>query len=46
LPASPGSPLCVAHSSIAAIDGLEVALKGGQVGTDRYFSAIRDGLGG
>jgi len=46
LPASPGSPLCVAHSSNAAVDGLEVALKGGQVGTDRYFSAIRDGLGG
>ncbi|RJT41407.1 four-carbon acid sugar kinase family protein [Mesorhizobium waimense] len=46
LPASPGSPLCVAHSSITTIDGLEVALKGGQVGTDRYFSAIRDGLGG
>ncbi|CAN7347295.1 four-carbon acid sugar kinase family protein [Mesorhizobium sp. LjNodule214] len=46
LPASPGSPLCVAHSRIAAIDGLEVALKGGQVGADRYFSAIRDGLGG
>ncbi|MER8663182.1 four-carbon acid sugar kinase family protein [Mesorhizobium sp. M1148] len=44
LPASPGSPLCVAHSRIEAIDGLEVALKGGQVGTDRYFSAIRDGL--
>ncbi|TPJ75256.1 four-carbon acid sugar kinase family protein [Mesorhizobium sp. B2-5-13] len=44
LPASPGSPLCVAHSSIDAIDGLEVALKGGQVGTDRYFSSIRDGL--
>lgn len=46
LPASPGSPLCLAHSRIAAIDGLEVALKGGQVGTDGYFSAIRDGLGG
>lgn len=46
LPASPGSPLCVAHSSVAAVDGLEVALKGGQVGADRYFSAIRDGLGG
>lgn len=44
LPVSPGSPLCVAHSRIEAIDGLEVALKGGQVGTDRYFSAIRDGL--
>lgn len=46
LPASPGSPLCVAHSHVKAIDGLEVALKGGQVGTDRYFSAIRDGVGG
>ncbi|UVK40375.1 four-carbon acid sugar kinase family protein [Mesorhizobium sp. AR10] len=46
LPASPGSPLCVAHSRIKAIDGLEVALKGGQVGTDRYFSAIRDGVSG
>ncbi|MER9581077.1 four-carbon acid sugar kinase family protein [Mesorhizobium sp. M0276] len=45
LPASPGSPLCFAHSRVKAIDGLEVALKGGQVGTDRYFSAIRDGLG-
>ncbi|ESY57519.1 MULTISPECIES: four-carbon acid sugar kinase family protein [unclassified Mesorhizobium] len=44
LPASLGSPLCVAHSRVKAIDGLEVALKGGQVGTDRYFSAIRDGL--
>jgi uncharacterized protein YgbK (DUF1537 family) len=46
LPASPGSPLCVAHSRIKVIEGLEVALKGGQVGTDRYFSAIRDGVGG
>ena len=46
LPASPGSPLCVAHSRVKAIDGLEVALKGGQVGTDRYFSSIRDGLRG
>ncbi|WP_027055448.1 four-carbon acid sugar kinase family protein [Mesorhizobium erdmanii] len=44
LPASPGSPLCVAHSHVKAIDGLEVALKGGQVGTDHYFSSIRDGL--
>ncbi|RWL00448.1 MAG: four-carbon acid sugar kinase family protein [Mesorhizobium sp.] len=46
LPASPGSPLCVAHSRVKAINGLEIALKGGQVGTDRYFCAIRDGLGG
>ncbi|RWO80659.1 MAG: four-carbon acid sugar kinase family protein [Mesorhizobium sp.] len=46
LPASPGSPLCVAHSRVKAIHGLEIALKGGQVGSDDYFCAIRDGLGG
>ncbi|WP_284270538.1 four-carbon acid sugar kinase family protein [Mesorhizobium huakuii] len=44
LPQSPGSPLCLAHGG-GEVDGLEIALKGGQVGTDRYFSAIRDGLG-
>lgn len=43
-PQSPGSPLCVAHSRAAGIDGLEIALKGGQVGTDAYFADIRDGL--
>lgn len=43
LPQTPGSPLCVAHSHEAGIDGLEVALKGGQIGTDRYFEMIRDG---
>lgn len=42
LPQSPGSPLCVAHGS-GAIDGLEIALKGGQVGTDAYFETIRLG---
>lgn len=43
-PQSPGSPLCVAHSRAAGIDGLEIALKGGQVGTDAYFVDIRDGV--
>lgn len=43
LSASPGSPLCEAHSGVAALHGLEIALKGGQVGTDDYFVAIRDG---
>jgi uncharacterized protein YgbK (DUF1537 family) len=43
LTVSPGSPLCVAHSARAGIDGLEIALKGGQVGKDAYFSSIRDG---
>jgi uncharacterized protein YgbK (DUF1537 family) len=43
LPQSPGSPLCTAHSRAAGIDGLQVSLKGGQIGSDAYFCAIRDG---
>ncbi|TGQ68439.1 MAG: four-carbon acid sugar kinase family protein [Mesorhizobium sp.] len=42
LPQSPGSPLCLAHGG-GEIDGLEIALKGGQVGTDAYFETIRLG---
>ncbi|MCP8894815.1 four-carbon acid sugar kinase family protein [Shinella daejeonensis] len=41
LPQTPGSPLCVAHGG--PVDGLEIALKGGQVGRDDYFSMIRAG---
>jgi uncharacterized protein YgbK (DUF1537 family) len=41
LPQTPGSPLCVAHGGGA--DGLQIALKGGQVGGDDYFSMIRAG---
>ncbi|NVD42049.1 four-carbon acid sugar kinase family protein [Ensifer sp. HO-A22] len=43
LPQSPGSPLCIAHSADPAVDGLEISLKGGQIGQDDYFSMIRDG---
>jgi 3-oxoisoapionate kinase len=43
LPSTPGSPLCVAHSEHNAFDGLEIGLKGGQVGDDDYFVKIRDG---
>jgi uncharacterized protein YgbK (DUF1537 family) len=43
LAATPGSPLCLAHSSSASFDGLEIALKGGQIGGDDYFSVLRDG---
>jgi uncharacterized protein YgbK (DUF1537 family) len=43
LPATPGSPLCLAHSDRAVFDGLQIALKGGQVGGDDYFVKIRDG---
>ncbi|WP_429131299.1 four-carbon acid sugar kinase family protein [Ensifer sp. 4252] len=41
LPQTPGSPLCVAHGGPA--EGLQIALKGGQVGGDNYFSMIRAG---
>ncbi len=42
--ATPGSPLCIAHSANPAITGLEIALKGGQVGGDDYFVSLRDGM--
>jgi 3-oxoisoapionate kinase len=41
LPATPGSPLCTALSSNADFDTIEIALKGGQVGGDDYFVALR-----
>ncbi|WHO75686.1 four-carbon acid sugar kinase family protein [Rhizobium sp. BT03] len=43
LPQTPGSPLCLAHGDYPPTNGLQVALKGGQVGTDGYFAQIRDG---
>ncbi len=43
LPSTPGSPLCVAHSEEARFDGIEIALKGGQVGNDDYFCRIKSG---
>ncbi|PDT28033.1 Hrp-dependent type III effector protein [Rhizobium sp. L9] len=43
LPQTPGSPLCLAHGDYPATNGLQIALKGGQVGTDGYFAQIRDG---
>lgn len=41
--ATPGSPLCTAASADPALDGIEIAMKGGQVGDDAYFAALRDG---
>ena len=43
LKATPGSPLCRAHGNDPQLDGLEIAMKGGQVGGDDYFTALRDG---
>lgn len=43
LPETPGSPLCTAYSDDARFDGLDIAFKGGQIGSDSYFATIRDG---
>lgn len=43
---SPGSPLCLAHSANPAHNGLELALKGGQIGADDYFARLKNGLPG
>lgn len=43
-PTIPGAALCVAHGT-GAHDGLEIALKGGQMGSEGYFGWIRDGGG-
>jgi uncharacterized protein YgbK (DUF1537 family) len=44
LPKTPGSPLCIAASNNQHLSGLEIALKGGQVGDDAYFVNLRDGV--
>ena len=40
-PLAPGAPLCRARSRHAHLDGLEIALKGGQMGSDGFFAAAR-----
>jgi uncharacterized protein YgbK (DUF1537 family) len=42
-PMAPGSPLCRAHAPDPERDGLELVLKGGQVGGDDVFNAVRRG---
>lgn len=41
---TPGSPLCTAHSTSAGFNGLELAMKGGQVGKDDYFVRMKNGI--
>ncbi|MEX3934884.1 3-oxo-isoapionate kinase OiaK [Paraburkholderia phymatum] len=40
---SPGAPLCRAWSKSAQRDGLEIVLKGGQIGGASFFGAVRQG---
>ena len=42
-PVAPGAPLCRAHSDDPAHAGLEIALKGGQMGKPDYFRAAKRG---
>jgi uncharacterized protein YgbK (DUF1537 family) len=42
-PTQPGAPLCHGHAEDAALDGLEIVLKGGQVGTPDFFEIVRSG---
>lgn len=39
----PGAPLCRAHSAMRISDGLELVLKGGQIGPENYFEMVRKG---
>ena len=43
MPIAPGSPLCRACSHQAAFDGLDIALKAGQVGRLDYFGTLLSG---
>ena len=40
---TPGAPLCVGYSNDPRFDGLEIALKGGQMGTADFFGRVRAG---
>ena len=42
-PLAPGGPLCRAHSRNPRFDGLQIVLKGGQVGRDAFFHQVREG---
>lgn len=43
IPVAPGGPLCRASSDETRFDGLEISLKGGQVGGPDYFERILKG---
>jgi len=41
LPVSPGAPLCRVYASDERMDGVELALKGGQFGSPDYYERVR-----
>lgn len=42
-PLAPGAPLCAMHAADPRLRGLEIALKGGQMGQADFFGAVRRG---
>lgn len=42
---TPGAPLCRAHADAPALDGLELVLKGGQMGQEDFFGRVLHGAG-
>lgn len=40
---APGAPLCRAWSTVSSRDGLELVLKGGQMGAEDFFGRVRSG---
>jgi 3-oxoisoapionate kinase len=46
-PLAPGAPLCRAHAEeVTGLDGLELVLKGGQIGPEDFFGIARRGSSG
>ena len=42
-PLASGVPLCCTHAGGSPLEGLELALKGGQIGPEDFFARVRDG---
>jgi uncharacterized protein YgbK (DUF1537 family) len=42
-PLAPGAPLCRGYAPGSPLDGLELVLKGGQIGPEEFFAQARDG---
>ena len=43
MPLAPAAPLCRASADDELFDGLEIAMKGGQIGAPDYFRAVQQG---
>ncbi|HMQ63542.1 MAG TPA: four-carbon acid sugar kinase family protein [Flavilitoribacter sp.] len=43
-PVFPGAPVCRSFAAGSPVDGIEVNLKGGQVGDETYFGVLQKGL--